>query len=56
MKKILRIVIDCLMLVLYVIEMGEKYVGNTVHEWLGVVLVIVFIIHNILNRKWYKTI
>ena len=56
MKKIFRSIIDSLMLILYIIEMGEKYVGNAVHEWLGVALMIVFIIHNILNRKWYKTI
>lgn len=56
MNKLFRIIIDCLMLILYIIEMGEKYVGNAVHEWLGVALMIVFIIHNILNRKWYKTI
>ena len=47
MNKVFRIIIDCLMLILYIIEMGEKYVGNAVHEWLGVALMIVFIIHNI---------
>ncbi|MGE7759678.1 DUF4405 domain-containing protein [Peribacillus sp. NPDC097895] len=30
--------------------------GNTIHELIGVILFLLFIAHNILNRRWYKTI
>jgi hypothetical protein len=38
------------------VAMAYHVTGNTIHEVVGIVLFILFIVHNILNRRWYKTI
>ena len=55
MKKI-RILIDMLMTIFFIILMGYFITGNKVHEILGTITFVLFIIHNILNIKWYKAI
>ena len=55
MKKI-RIVIDILMYILFIILMGHHIIGNLIHEVLGTLLFILFFIHHILNYRYYKTI
>jgi hypothetical protein len=53
---LIRLVIDLSMTVLMLVAMAYQITGNTVHELVGVVLLLLFIAHNILNRRWYKTI
>lgn len=53
---LIRLVVDFVMTVLMLVAMAYHITGNTVHEWVGVFIVILFIVHNILNRRWYKTI
>lgn len=36
--------------------MAYHITGNTIHEFVGVVLLILYVVHNILNRRWYKKI
>ena len=55
MKKV-KIVIDILMYLIFVILMGHHITENLIHEILGTILFILFIIHHILNYKYYKTI
>ena len=55
MKKI-RILIDMLMTIFFIILMGYFITGNKVNEILGTITFVLFIIHNILNIKWYKAI
>ena len=55
MKKI-RIIIDVVMYLLFIILMGHHITGNHIHEILGTGTIVMFIIHNILNIKFYKTI
>ncbi|WP_180247578.1 hypothetical protein [Bacillus sp. AFS031507] len=38
------------------VAMAYQINGNTIHEMVGVTLLLLFIAHNILNRRWYKTI
>ncbi|MGC6588844.1 DUF4405 domain-containing protein [Paenibacillus sp. Dod16] len=51
-----RLVIDLVMTVLMLVAMAYHITGNKTHEWVGVILLLLFIIHNILNRRWYRTI
>lgn len=44
------------MTILMVVAMGYHITGNAIHEFVGVVLMVLFIVHNIINRRWYKTI
>ncbi len=55
MKKF-RIIIDVLMYILFVILMGHHITENLIHEILGIIMLILFIIHNILNISFYKTL
>lgn len=55
MKKI-QLTIDTLMFICLIILMGYHITGNKVHEILGVITFIIFIIHHIINIKWYKTL
>jgi hypothetical protein len=38
------------------IAMAYYITGNLVHEVVGVVVLLLFIVHNILNRRWYRAI
>lgn len=55
MKKI-RIIVDLLMYILFIIMMGHHITGNLIHEILGTSLFVLFFIHQILNYKYYKNI
>lgn len=56
MKKYIRIIIDIIMFILFIILMGYHITGNNIHEILGVITFLFFILHHIVNIKWYKTI
>lgn len=53
---LIRLVIDLSMTVLMLVAMAYQLTGNAMHELAGVILCLLFITHNILNRRWYKTI
>lgn len=48
--------LDVLMAILMIAVMSYQAAGNLFHEAAGVILLVLFIIHNILNRSWYKNI
>ena len=54
--KIVRIGIDALMYLLFLLLMGQHLASGALHEWLGVGLFVCFLAHNILNRRWYKSL
>lgn len=54
MNKRFRIILDIVMTIFFIILMGYYVTENEVHEILGTITFVLFIIHNILNIKWYK--
>lgn len=56
MKQKLKIMIDIAMTILFIFIMGYHQTGAFVHEWLGIILAVLFLLHNLLNWKWYSTI
>lgn len=52
----LRIIVDSAMSALMVLMMVYQFIGNVWHEYLGIALFCLAIIHNILNRKFYASI
>lgn len=52
----LRISLDFIMTILLLFQMAYMLIGNTLHEWIGTVLFILFILHNTLNIKWYSNL
>lgn len=55
MKK-LTITVDIMMYIIFIILMGHHITENLIHEILGTTIFVLFIIHHILNYKYYKTI
>lgn len=55
MKK-LKMIIDIAMYLIFIVLMGHHITDNLIHEILGVVLFVLFIVHHILNYRYYKTI
>ncbi|MDE6655361.1 MAG: hypothetical protein K2J85_00030 [Anaeroplasmataceae bacterium] len=59
MKKIvlpIKILIDVAMSSLLLCIMGYHLFGEKVHEWLGISIFVLFLIHNGLNWRWYKNL
>lgn len=56
MKKKISIIINILMTIFFITLMGYHITGNKIHEYLGVITLILVFIHNFLNIKWYKNI
>lgn len=55
MKKqlICKIMIDLAMTVLLLFLMARQITGDAAHEWLGTGMLVLWIAHHMLNRKWY---
>ena len=55
-KTILKIVVDIGMTVMLLLLMTYELIGEAVHEWLGIGMFALFVIHHILNRKWSRSV
>jgi hypothetical protein len=44
------------MIVLLMAQMGRHFWGNAAHEWIGVGMFVLFIVHHVLNVNGYKTV
>ncbi|WP_303002201.1 DUF4405 domain-containing protein [Dialister invisus] len=53
---ILKVVIDIGMTVMLLLLMTYELIGEAAHEWLGIGMFGLFIIHHILNRKWSRCV
>lgn len=51
-KLVLKIIIDVSMTICLLLLMPYSLLGEVVHEWIGIAMFVLFIVHHILNRKW----
>lgn len=49
-------VIDMVMGLLFIVLLGYSFTGAPIHEVTGIVFVVITVIHNLINIKWYKAI
>ena len=49
----LRRIVDISMTVLLLLQMAYQVMGEAAHEWLGMGMTALVIVHQILNRRWY---
>lgn len=56
LNKGVKLALDLVMYLLFLLLMGEHLTSANFHEWFGVGLFAYFILHNILNYKWYKAL
>lgn len=54
--RIVKIVLDIVMYLLFMVLMGQHLASGAIHEYLGAGLFVCFIAHNALNYKWYKAL
>ena len=52
-SNIMKRIVDAAMTVLLLCLMAYQVTGEMAHEWTGVSMAVLVIIHQILNRKWY---
>ena len=55
-KKVIKIAVDAVMFVLFLLLMEYHLLPKDVHEWLGISVFVLFIAHNALNYKWYAVL
>ncbi|MDO4339598.1 MAG: DUF4405 domain-containing protein [Eubacteriales bacterium] len=53
-KPMIRMAVNLGMVVLLMLLMAFELVGREAHEWIGMAMFVLFVIHHILNRKWLK--
>ena len=55
-KQAIKVITDILMTIVLLLLMAYSLVGKAAHEWLGIGMFGLFILHHILNSKWSKNI
>ena len=50
---IIKRIVDAAMTVLLLCLMAYQVTGEMAHEWIGMGMTVLVIVHQILNRKWY---
>lgn len=53
---IIKKTVDVLMTIILLFLMGYQFWGERLHEWAGAGMFILFIAHQILNFRWYKSL
>lgn len=53
-KAVVKLAVDAAMTVLLLLLMAFELVGRAVHEWIGVGMFFLFVLHHLLNRGWTK--
>ena len=52
-NKMIRRTVDAAMTVLLLLLMAYQVTGEVLHEWIGMGMTLLVIIHQVLNLKWY---
>lgn len=55
-KARVKIVVDICMAILLLMQMGYHMMDNRAHEWTGIGLCVLFVVHHVLNGEWYASL
>ena len=55
-RQVLKTVVDVLMTCILLLLMARNLVGEATHEWLGISMFALFILHHILNGRWGRNL
>ncbi|MCQ4725716.1 DUF4405 domain-containing protein [Anaerotignum faecicola] len=55
-RMIQKMFIDIFMTILLLCQMPYMLIGEIAHEWIGIAMFILFILHHILNWRWYRSL
>ena len=51
-KMVWKICVDIAMTAALLLLMAYELIGEAAHEWIGVSMLVLFVLHHILNGKW----
>ncbi len=55
-KQTFKRILDLVLILLLPVLMAEIYTGQEAHEWLGIGMVVCFLVHIVLNAAWIKNL
>lgn len=55
-KMRVKMAVDACMSILLLCLMAYQIVGEVLHEWLGAGMLVLFVVHTVLNFKWYRNL
>ena len=55
-RMMVRRIVDICMTILLLCLMAYQVTGEEAHEWIGMVMTALVVVHQILNRRWYGAI
>ena len=55
-KMIAKICIDIAMTIALILLMAYQLIGEEAHEWIGIIMFLLFVLHHILNIAWSRNI
>lgn len=55
-KQIVKIIVDILMTIGLLLLMSYSLLGEAAHEWVGTAMFVLFIMHHILNGRWWCSV
>lgn len=53
-KQRIKMMVDLMMTLLLLMLVGYQLWGEEAHEWAGASMLVLFLLHNLLNRGWYR--
>lgn len=56
MKRKIKILADIAMTIILILLMSYSIAGEKIHEWLGISMALLVILHNVLNFNWWKNV
>jgi hypothetical protein len=51
-----RLIIDLAMTIFLLYAMAYRITGDVAHEWIGIAMIALFIAHNAVNWRWYRSL
>lgn len=55
-KMIVKLAVDAAMTIALLLLMTYELIGQAAHEWIGVVMFVLFIVHHVLNSHWGRNL
>ncbi len=54
-RAVAKLIVDIMMTLALLFLMGYQFWGDVAHEWAGAGMFLLFIVHHILNGRWYRS-
>jgi cytochrome b561 len=52
----IKLSIDLVMTLFFIASLAFRITGDTLHEWLGIALCALFVVHGLINWRWFRNV